>query len=171
MRRTVLAAILSAGCLTSPAWAQSAREDRPANPRPDGRPGIDRPEGRPGLDRPLRLELDVQMELVKAAYLGVTTTPAPKSLRHQVELPNGVGLVVDTVAPDSPAAAAGLKQHDLLHKIDDQILVNPQQLAVLVRTHKTGDSVKLTVLRGGKPVELTAKLVEKDLPPDRKSVV
>ena len=181
MQRSALTAVLTAGCLTasalvSTAGAQSARDERPENPRtapriPDEQPRNprDRQEGRPnqgpGADRPLRLELDIKMQLEKAAYLGVSTSSAPKALRHQVELPNGVGLVVDVVAPDSPAAEAGLKQHDLLHKLNDQLLVNPQQLAVLVRTQKAGDSIKLTVIRGGKPVELTAKLIERELPP------
>ncbi|QOV88361.1 PDZ domain-containing protein [Humisphaera borealis] len=182
MRSSALNAVLAAACLTgsalvSSAGAQSARDERPENPRPAPRVPDEQPrnprmpqDGRPqgqgqGIDRPMRIELDLKAELEKAAYLGVSTSTASKALRHQVELPNGVGLVVDTVAPDSPAAAAGLKQHDLLHKLNDQLLVNPQQLAVLVRTQKAGDSIKLTVIRAGKPVELTAKLIERDLPP------
>src|SRR5205085_1498555 len=69
------------------------------------------------------------------------------------------------LGPRPPAAEAGLKQYDVLHKIDDQILVNEQQLAVLVRAHKPSEEVKLTVIRDGKPQTLTAKLAEKDLPP------
>jgi hypothetical protein len=101
----------------------------------------------------------------KGAWLGVNTSPPPHVLRQQLQLPRGVGLVVDMVAPDSPAQAAGVKQYDVLHKLNDQILVNQQQLAVLVRTFKPGDEVKLTVIRDGKPQELTAKLVEKELRP------
>lgn len=165
MRRSLLSAVLAAGLGTAPVWAQTGRSDRPEPPRGEPRPPENRLEVRPNPDMPQRYTLNLKVEMVKAAYLGVATSPAPKSLRHQVELPNGVGLVVDTVAPDSPAAAAGLKANDLLHKVDDQILINSLQLAVLVRTYKPGDSVKLTVLRGGKPVELTAKLIEKELPP------
>jgi PDZ domain len=101
----------------------------------------------------------------KGAYLGVSTSPAPQSLRQQLQLPKGVGLVVDFVEPKGPAAEAGLRQYDVLHKIDDQILVNEQQLAVLVRSHKPGEEVKITVFRDGKPQTLTAKLAEKELPP------
>lgn len=104
-------------------------------------------------------------ELTKAAYLGVSTSGVPAALSQHLGLPEGVGLVVDFVEDESPAKAAGLKQYDILKKFDDQILVNGQQLAVLVRSHKTGDEVKLTLVRGGKEQALTAKLVEKDVKP------
>jgi len=152
MRHAVLTAI-AAGLLSSSALAQPAGDPREPFPAPPG----------PLMQR-YRLE-GFEPKLVKAPYLGIATSPAPKSLRHQVDLPDGVGLVVDTVASDSPAAEAGLKQHDLLHKLNDQILVNPQQLAVLVRTFKPGDTVRITAVRAGKPVELSAKLTEKELPP------
>lgn len=104
-------------------------------------------------------------ELTKAAYLGVSTSGVPAALRQHLGLPEGVGLVVDFVEDESPARAAGLKQYDILTKFDDQILVNGQQLAVLVRSRKANDDVKLTLVRGGKEQTLTARLVEKDVKP------
>jgi hypothetical protein len=102
-------------------------------------------------------------QLTKATYLGVSTSPVPGALRQHLGLPEGLGLVVDFVEPDSPAQKAGLKQYDILTKLDDQILVNAQQLAVVVRTHKAGDEIKLKLIRGGKEQSLTAKLVEKEV--------
>ncbi len=100
----------------------------------------------------------------KAAFLGVSTSPVSTFLHEQLDIPRGMGLVVDYIEKDSPADAAGLKVHDVLQKIDDQWLVNPQQLAVLVRSKKAGDSLSITVLRGGKPTTISAKLGEKELP-------
>jgi hypothetical protein len=85
-------------------------------------------------------------------------------LREQLKLPRGVGLVVEVAEAGGPTEAAGLKQYDVLHKLNDQILVNAEQLSVLVRMHKPGDEVKLTVIRQGQSMTLTAKLTEKDLP-------
>lgn len=119
------------------------------------------PEGQPMVFRlsngPTKLE--------KGAYLGVTASLAQPALRKQLQLPPGVGLVIDFVAEKSPAAEVGLKQADVVQKLDDQVLVNQQQLAVLVRSRKPGDEVKLSVLRNGQPITLTAKLGEKNLPP------
>ncbi len=100
---------------------------------------------------------------VKAAYLGVSASPLTPAMRSQLSLPAGVGLVVDVVDKDGPAAKAGLRQFDVLHKLNDQILVNLAQLAVLVRTFKPGDEITFTVIRQAKPTTLTAKLTENEV--------
>jgi hypothetical protein len=99
----------------------------------------------------------------KGTYLGVATSEPPTVLRKQLGLHEGMGLVVDAVVPDSPAAKAGLKEYDVVQKIDDQLIVNYEQFTVLVRDHKPGDDVKLGVIHEGKPVVLTAKLIEHDV--------
>ncbi len=103
-------------------------------------------------------------KMVKAAYLGVGVSGASEVLTEQLKLPQGVGLVVEFVEKDSPAEKAGLQAHDIIHKVDDQLMINVQQLAVLVRTYKPGDGVKLTVIRKGEVMTLNASLIEKELP-------
>lgn len=106
------------------------------------------------------------VKLVKAAFLGVgVSSLRSEALRCQLGLPDGVGLVVLGVLKDGPSAKAGIVVHDVLHKLDDQLLVNQEQLAVLVRMHKVGDVVALTVIRSGKSLVLSAKLAEKMQPP------
>lgn len=97
---------------------------------------------------------------VKMTYLGVATMPAGETLTEQLKLPKGAGLVVDFVEPDSPAAAAGIRKHDILLKLDDQILLNTEQLASLVRMHKPKDKVAVTLVREGKEQKIAAELAE-----------
>jgi hypothetical protein len=106
-----------------------------------------------------------EIALEKAAYLGIASSPAAPVLRKQLRLADGMGLVVDYVEPDSPAAAAGLQPYDVATRLNEQILVNPQQLAVLVRTYDPGTEVTLTVVREGKQTPVKVKLVERDLKP------
>ena len=116
-------------------------------------------EGQPGM-----FSVQSQPKMIKAAYLGVTTKPISPELTAQLDLPKGIGLTVTFVGDESPAAKAGLRAHDVLHKLGDQLLVNADQLRVLVRTYQPGNTVKLTVLRGGKSQVLEAKLIEKQVP-------
>ena len=102
--------------------------------------------------------------LEKRAWLGVSVAPPPAALRHQLSVPDGIGLVVDFVIPKAPADQSGLQPYDLLTKIDDQWLVNTQQFAVLVRMHHAGDQVKLTYFREGKEQTATATLVDHEVP-------
>ena len=67
------------------------------------------------------------------------------------------------IAPDSPAAAVGLKEHDILQKVNDQLIINFEQLHVLIRSKKAGEKVKLTVLRQGSEKQLDAKLGSRDV--------
>ena len=67
---------------------------------------------------------------------------------------------MDEVVPGSPADKAGLKQFDLIQKLDDQLLVDERQLSVLVHSHKPGETVTLAVIREGKPHTLKATLGE-----------
>ncbi len=95
-------------------------------------------------------------------FLGVAATPAPPEIFQQMSntpaLPVQTGLIVNFVDKDSPAAKAGLQEGDVLVKLDDQILMQPEQLVILVSGQKTGDNVKLTYLRKGQLQEATATL-------------
>ena len=95
-------------------------------------------------------------EAKKVPFIGVVTSPLGEQVRAQTNLTEDVGLSVDVVSPDSPAAKAGLKAHDILAKYDDQLLCAAVQLSALVKRTGTGNKATLTVLRGGKelPIEV-----------------
>lgn len=103
------------------------------------------------------------VEMEKVAYLGVETMPVDPTVAAQLSLPRDTGLAVRRVAEGSPAASL-LQKHDILTRLDDQILIDMRQLSVLVRNHKTGDEVKLTLIRGGKETTVKAKLGEREVP-------
>jgi hypothetical protein len=87
-----------------------------------------------------------------ARGLGVTLSRATAVLRQQLGLKRGAGLVADDVATGSKAARAGFLQHDVLVRLDDQILVLPEQLDALLESAEPGDPLACTVLRGGREV-------------------
>src|SRR5215467_3870776 len=101
---------------------------------------------------------------VPVTYLGVETSQVPLVVSEQLGLGRGLGLVVDYVQPDSPAAAAGVQQNDILKMLNDQILIEPSQLRKLLQTFPDGTEVTLTVLRKGQEQKLTAKLAKKEVP-------
>ena len=96
----------------------------------------------------------------KTAFLGVVTSRPSATLRSQLKLK--AGLVVEMVEPKSSAATAGLEVHDVIEKCDDQWLINPAQFVGLIRMYKSGDTVKLTVIRQGEPKKIDAKLEERE---------
>src|SRR5437868_13958991 len=100
---------------------------------------------------------------VPMIFLGVESSPVPAVVSEQMGLPKGFGLVVDYVVPDSPAAAGGVQQNDILKMLNDQILLEPDQLSKLVRSYSEGTTVTLTVLRKGKEEKIGVKLSKKEV--------
>jgi hypothetical protein len=99
----------------------------------------------------------------KVAFLGITTTRVTAALRENLNLQRGIGLVIETVGKDTPAEKAGLQKYDIIQKMDDQLLIFPEQLGVLTRLHKSGDEINLTVMRKGQPQQIKVALGEKEM--------
>jgi serine protease Do len=102
-------------------------------------------------------------EMESVTFLGIETGPVSATLAAQLALSEGSGLVVSQVGKDTPASGV-LQRHDILLKLDDQILIEQRQLSVLVRSHKEGDEVTLTYLRAGKQATAKVKLGKHDIP-------
>jgi hypothetical protein len=88
-------------------------------------------------------------------------------LTAQLRQPEGFGLIVDDLLPESPALAAGLQRNDFLLRFEDQWLINPPQLEALVRRAGKDREAVLTILRGGEEKKITVKIGEKLLPERR----
>jgi hypothetical protein len=80
------------------------------------------------------------------AFLGVLTRSMPIEKANSDQ---DLGLIVEHVVPGS-AAELELEPGDILKKMEDQVLISPEQLAGLVRIHKPGDMVSMIVRRGSK---------------------
>lgn len=150
--------------------------DRDVPPPPPSRDG-DRRRGEPGRgprgggpDGPQRGadHRRGEPEMKMTPYLGIMTRAPGPELVAQAGLKEGFGLLIQEIMPESPAAKAGLKQHDLLHLFEDQKLVNVDQLTALVRAEGKDKEVKLTVKRGGQDVVVTLKIEEKLMPVERR---
>jgi membrane-associated protease RseP (regulator of RpoE activity) len=101
---------------------------------------------------------EMQLHDGKVTWLGAVATAVSDDLASQLPIDEGTGLFVRQVAPDSPAAQAGIQVNDVLVKLDDQLLVNPEQFVTLVRNKKDGDAVSITYFRKGQELHSTAHL-------------
>ena len=152
MKIKSIATIAAIGLLPISGLAQTppAPPEPPAPPHPPGVPGV------PGHHD--------KAPKVPMTYLGVETSQVPDVVSEQLGLAKGLGLVVDYVEPNSPAASAGVQQNDILKMLNDQILIEPSQLRRLLQTFPEGTEVTLTILRKGKEQKITAKLAKKEVP-------
>ncbi len=82
------------------------------------------------------------------AMLGVTT--------EKVEQ----GVEIQDITKESAAEKAGLKENDIITKIDDTKIGDPDELSSVIKKHKPGDKVTVTYLRDKKEQKLTAELTK-----------
>ncbi|MFF0449429.1 trypsin-like peptidase domain-containing protein [Streptomyces sp. NPDC004609] len=63
-----------------------------------------------------------------------------------------------SVSPGGPSAKAGVQPGDVITKVDGQRVHSGEELIVKIRSHRPGDRLELTVLRGGKERRITLTL-------------
>ena len=157
MKTNTLAIIAALGLLPITGFAQTP----PAPPAPPNPPNQPIPPI-PPKDKDKDRDRDKGPK-VPVTFLGVETSSIPRVVSEQLNLPKGFGLVVDYVVPDGPAAAAGVLQNDIIKMLNDQILMEPDQLAKLVRSYQEGTNVTLTILRKNAETKVTVKLGKKEV--------
>jgi S1-C subfamily serine protease len=96
---------------------------------------------------------------------------APPQVHAALRLPKGVAIV--GVVPGSPAAAAGLQPYrrarsgeivpgDIITAIAGKPVANTDELLEALEQHQPGETVTVTLLRGGKKVDVPLKLAAGD---------
>lgn len=86
---------------------------------------------------------------------------------RSVDRDDGVGINIDSVTPNGPAAKAGIKAGDVLLKIDGNPINMQNRLADIMAEHAAGDVIKLLVNRNGREVEFKVTLAEEEQRADR----
>src|SRR5262245_27621586 len=95
---------------------------------------------------------------VVRGWLGVTAQPLTAELAAGLRLPRSEGALVSQVWEGSPAATAGLKRGDVIVEMDGRKIGRTTDLSLLVAATPVGKDVKVSVLRQGQPLTLTAKV-------------
>ena len=142
---------------------------RPDGPRPPRPEEFDQPDGgvfpggrrdRPGFGERLKSGFPA-LPAKPQPYLGVATSPLDPALSAQLGFTPGLGLIVEEVIPESPAAKAGVQPLDVIKQVNDQLVSNPAHLAALARHFGKDIEVTLLVLRKGQEQKISVKIGER----------
>ena len=113
---------------------------------------------------------------VHRAFLGVETLPVGGWLAEALGLPVQEGLLVEVATPRGPAAVAGIRGGDRLVQagmrrihiggdvivaIDGQKVAGQFDVNVILNRKRPGDTVNVSVYRGGKKMDIPVKLGER----------
>jgi serine protease Do len=85
----------------------------------------------------------------KTVWLGADIQDLDAVMKIQFNLPDTRGVIVSHVTPGSPAATAGMADGDVVRRFGETRIRDVKQLQSLILKGKTGQKVRLAVLRGG----------------------
>jgi serine protease Do len=97
---------------------------------------------------------------VERGWLGVHIQGIDEDLATSLGLDETAGALVAQVTPDSPAAAAGLEQGDVVRSYNGQKVAEVRDLTKMVADTEPGSDAKIIVWRDGKEVTLNAEIGE-----------
>jgi S1-C subfamily serine protease len=101
---------------------------------------------------------------VRVAFLGVETSAVTPAIVNSLHLTTRTGAFVRNVTSGSGADRAGIKADDVIVAIGDRAVSGPPDVGAEVRRYRPGDTIEVTVERGGKNQTFSVTLQER---PDR----
>ncbi|MBY0542217.1 MAG: trypsin-like peptidase domain-containing protein [Sphingobacteriaceae bacterium] len=103
---------------------------------------------------------------VKRGYIGVTFQALDSDVAEKLKVKDINGLYVNSVIPDGGAAAAGIKEGDIIKKVEGVEIYDSPDLQEKIGRMRPGDKVNLAVLKadgGLKNVTVTLKPESKSM--------
>lgn len=103
---------------------------------------------------------------ISRAYLGVRYVLLNEQIAQSNNLPSNTGALVYAsgnqiaVVPNSPAAKAGIKENDIIVKIDGVDINEENSISTVIAKKKPGETVTITIVRDGKEQQVKATLEE-----------
>jgi S1-C subfamily serine protease len=133
-----------------------------------------------GFATPINMAKRIAQDLIKEgrvrqAYLGISTIALWPDLSQALRLPVQQGLLVERVAPRSPAAQAGLRGGDrvvlaglqrlviggdIVVTIDGRQVESSLDLNLILNQKRPGDVIRLSVYRANQTMDLSVTLGE-----------
>lgn len=99
-----------------------------------------------------------RLALPNDELFGATLSGISDSLRTQLNIPAGQGVLVSNLRPDGPSATVGLQLNDILLTLSDKPIASSEDLTNLLKAAgETPSTLKL--LRGGKPMAIQVRPV------------
>lgn len=119
-----------------------------------------------GFAIPINEAVPIVQDLMNFGYvkgrpmIGISVREITPELAYYNNLLVDYGLYVMSATENSGAEKAGIKRGDIIIKIDGRKVTSSLELNKIRDTHKAGETVNLTVLRGNKELAITVTLTE-----------
>lgn len=118
-----------------------------------------------GFAIPSNIVKNVMEQIIKSGkvirgYVGISMQDVDETLAKAMNLKTPKGALIAQVMKDSPGEKAGLKQGDVIIKIDDKEIEDMQMVRRIVGQKKPGTEVVFTIIREGSERRISVTLGE-----------
>jgi serine protease Do len=112
---------------------------------------------------PIDVAMDVADQLKKTgkvtrSFLGVSLQDIDRTLAEAYKLPKPEGSLITQIAPDSPASRAGLKEGDIILKLNGNTISRTSDLLSQLNRTQPNQNVDLVLLRDDRQRKVSVKL-------------
>ncbi|MEG8947448.1 Do family serine endopeptidase [Rosettibacter firmus] len=120
-----------------------------------------------GFAIPINLAKSVAKDLIEngkvsRGYIGVSISEVDAQTAKAIGLKEPKGVLVQDIVKGGAAEKADIREGDVILKIDDKEVNQPNELQSYVATKRAGTEVKLTIFRNGKEIEKYVTLKARD---------
>ena len=98
---------------------------------------------------------------VTRGYLGINLAPVSEDIAAALDLEDTDGVLVDNVNDGTPADKAGVRNGDVITKIDNRLVRGPNDLSRRIANYPPGRKIKVEVVRDGRTQTLNVTLGER----------
>ena len=99
---------------------------------------------------------------VNRGFMGISPINLPPAFANRVGAPVSEGVLVVQVIPDGAADNAGLRDEDIIVRLDDEPIRNTGDLSKFLIAHPPGEMITVVFFRGSE--EKSATLTLKEIP-------
>jgi serine protease Do len=99
--------------------------------------------------------------------IGIFVRAITPALAQGLNLSTDEGILIEDVAPQSSAEAAGLRMGDIITKVNAKSIENVRQFALNMYSYEVGDKAQIVVLRGNEILTFSVPVVERADDPQR----
>ena len=119
-----------------------------------------------GFAIPVTMARNVMDQLIRSGkvtrgYIGAYLQDVDPNLAKAFKIPSNSGVVITKIDPNTPAEKAGLKEGDVVTKVNGETVVDVQGLRNRIASMAPGTSVAMQVYRNGTPTEVHVTLGER----------